>query len=251
VVENSIESGLADRLARAVERLGGPVPVDLERLARALGTTDIVLTDMVEDGRTTWIAGQPKIELRADRTSTRNRFTLAHEIGHILISQDETVARRTGGLEHDDIEKLCDWIAASILMPRQWVNQYSHKAQFNLSLLRLVAHKADVSLSAAAVRLAEVSGRTCMLLRWQRGPSRWLVVGQAAVPLQYSGGLVATSETNAQFDSLPRRCDLWRELSLQADLVRLVGTAHVDRSSKSCLTLFTSLAPEPLERGRL
>jgi hypothetical protein len=168
---------------------------------------------------------------------------LAHEIGHILISQDESVARRTSGLKHDDIERLCDWIAASILMPRQWISRDALGGRFDLSLLRLVAHRADVSMAAAAVRLAEVSGRTCMLLRWQRGPSRWLVVSQAAVPPPFSGGLQATLETNAEFDSLPSRRDVWRELSLETETARLHGAAHVDRSGNTCLTLFTSLAP--------
>lgn len=146
MTERAVERGLADRLARAVERIVGPVPVDLEQLADSLGVTDIVSTNMTEDGRTTWNRGRPRIELRADRPASRNRFTLAHEIGHILIAQDETVARRTHRLEHDDIEKLCDWVAASILMPRGWISVYARRERYNLSLLRLIAHRANVSL---------------------------------------------------------------------------------------------------------
>jgi hypothetical protein len=205
--------------------------------------TDIVSTIMTEDGRTTWNGGRPQIELRADRPASRNRFTLAHEIGHILIAQDEPVARRTHGLEHDDIEKLCDWIAASILMPRHWISIYARRERYNLSLLRLIAHRANVSLAAAAVRLAEVSDRTCILLRWQRAPSRWVVVGQAAVPRQCSGGLQATPETSGEFDNLPNRHDLWREITMEAGGVRLLGYAHIDRSGTTCMTLFTSLVP--------
>lgn len=196
---------------------------------------------MVEDGRTTWARGQPRIELRSDRSPQRGRFTLAHEIGHILIARDETVARRTHLLEGDDVEKVCDWIAASILMPRDWIAEYARRDRYNLSLVRLLAHKADVSLSAAAVRLAEVSGRTCILLRWQRGPSRWLVIGQAAVPKEFSGGLQATPETSALLDAMVNRRDTWREIGLLADDVVLSATAHVDRAGSTCMTLLTSL----------
>lgn len=147
----------------------------------ALGVSEIVRTSMIEDGRTTWTAGRPRIELRADRSLQRSRFTLAHEIGHLLIARDDSVARRTHALEGDDVEKLCDWIAASILIPRQWIAMFARRDRYDLSLLRLIANKADVSLSAAAVRLAEVSDRTCVLLRWQRAPTRWVVIGQAAV----------------------------------------------------------------------
>ena len=109
------------------------------------------------------------------------------------------------------------------------------------SLLRLVANNAGVSLSAAAVRIAEVSGRTCMLLRWQRAPSRWVVIGQAAAPPQFAGSIQATPETSEQLDSLPSRRDVWSELSLLAGSGRLIGDAHIDRSGKTCMTLFTTL----------
>ena len=188
VGERTIDRGLADRLARAAEEVGGPVPVDLERLASLLGVTEIASADMIEDGRTTWKGGRPRIELRSDRPRSRSRFTLAHEIGHILLARDETVARRTRHLDDDDVERLCDWIAASILMPRGWVAEFARRERYNLSLIRVVAHKADVSLAAAAVRLAEVSQRTCMLLRWQRGPSRWVVIAQAGVPQEMARG---------------------------------------------------------------
>lgn len=243
MAERPIARSLADRLVRAVDQLGGDVPVDLHQLANALGVSEIARKAMVEDGRTTWRAARPRIELRDDRSPQRSRFTLAHEIGHILIARDESVARRTHDLEGDDVEKLCDWIAASLLMPRHWITNYAQRDRYDLSLLRLVAHKADVSMSAAAVRLAEVSDRTCALLRWQRAPTRWVVVGQAAVPRRYSGSLQATPETSKMLDAMRSRCDLWREIALDAGDTRLTATAHIDRSGTTCLTLITALEP--------
>ena len=239
--DRAIERGLADHLIRAVDQLALQVPVDLEGLATALGVIEIARSKMVEDGRTTWIEGQPRIELRHDRTPQRTRFTLAHEIGHILIARDDSVARRTHGLEPNDVETLCDWIAASLLMPRNWISEYAKRETYNLSLLRLLAHKADVSMSAAAVRLAEVSNRTCVLLRWQRAPRRWVVIGQAAVPREYSGGLNATPATTAVFDSLRNRRDTWLDIDLEAGGQELVARAHVDRSGSTCLTLLTAM----------
>jgi hypothetical protein len=84
-----------------------------------------------------------------------------------------------------------------------------------------------------------------MLLRWQRGPSRWLVIGQAAVPRQYSGGLQATPETSAVFDKLPNRRDSWREITLESGESTLIAAAHVDRSGSTCVSLLTSLRPLP------
>lgn len=241
--EPSLQRGLGERIARTVRDLAGPPPVDLEELATALGVTAIRQINLTEDGRTTWTDGQPQIDLRADRAATRTRFTLAHEIGHILIDTDESVAHRTHGLAHDDIETLCDWIAASILMPHEWINSYAKRERYTLSLLRIVAHRADVSLAAAAVRMAEVSGRTCMLLRWKRAPNRWVVVGQAAVPPRYAGLLQATAETTSKLDAMPNRRDVWRSLTLTAKDETLSGDAHIDRIGDTCMTLFTSLNP--------
>ena len=131
------------------------MPIDLSKIAASLGVLEILDTELTEDGRTTWVDGRPRIELRADRPVTRKRFTLAHEIAHILLELDQSVVRRTQGLDRNGVETFCDWTAASILMPRTWVQRYAERDHYNLSLLRLVAHRADVSLSAAAVRLAE------------------------------------------------------------------------------------------------
>lgn len=244
MTEGRIQKGLAENLAQLANRqFNLDVPVDLERLAESCGVTEILTAKLTEDGRTTWIDGKPRIELRADRPATRMRFTLAHEIAHVLVERDQTVARRTQGLDHDDIETLCDWIAASILMPRNWIQRFTDRDRYNLSLLRLVAHRADVSMSAAAVRLAEVGGRTCMLLRLQRAPRRWVVVGHAAVPREFLGTLETTPETSALIDDLPSRRDTWEELTLTASGRTLRAHSHLDRSGKTCLALVTSLEP--------
>lgn len=244
MAEIRIQKGLAESLARlAAPQESFGMPVDLPKLARSLGVTEIVMEELTEDGRTIWDDRGPRIELRADRPEARTRFTLAHEIAHVLIERDQTVARRTQGLDHDEVETLCDWIAASILMPRDWVRRYAERSEYNLSLVRLVARRADVSLSAAAVRLAEVGGRVCMLLRLQRAQRRWLIVGHAAVPREYHGTLELTPESSLLIDNLANRRDTWQELSFTVPGQVLPAHTHIDRSGDTCLALVTSLDP--------
>ena len=241
VTERRIPRGWAENLAQLAGRQADPtMPVDLVQIAETLGVTDIVTTHMTEDGRTTWINGAPRIDLRADRPETRRRFTLAHEIAHVLIEQDQTVVRRTHALDHDDVETLCDWIAASILMPRSWMRSFITREHYNLSLIRLIAHRADVSLSAAAVRLREVGGRTCALLRLQRTAKQWLIVGNAGVPLEYHGRLQITPESSTVIDHLTSRRDTWLDLTLAASGNVLHVHAHLDRSGDTGLALITS-----------
>ena len=244
VSEPRIPRVLADKLARfACQQVNFDMPVDLSKIAASLGVIEILDTELIEDGRTIWVDGKPRIELRADRPATRKRFTLAHEIGHILLERDQSVVRRTQGLDRNGVETLCDWTAASILMPRAWVQRYAERDHYNLSLLRLVAHRADVSLSAAAVRLAEVGGRTCILLRFQRAPKRWVVVGHAAVPTEYRGTIKIPRETSLLIDGLWNRRDTWLDVELTVGGRPLLAHAHLDRSGETCVALVTSLKP--------
>jgi IrrE N-terminal-like domain len=241
--DSPIEPGLAEALAFEVLRdVRAIPPVDLHLVAHRLDVGAIERVYLTEEGRTTWREGRPVIELRNDRPHTRSRFTLAHELGHVVLATDGLTRCRTRSLEPDDEEVLCDWIAAALLMPRDWVRPYARREPYTLSLLRLVAHRADVSLSAAAVRLSEVGRRTCILLRWKRTEHRWTLVGQAGVPRSLPGYIEVTSETSAALDQVPHRRDTWLHLSVTVDGAPLRGRAHIDRQGSTCLTLFTELS---------
>lgn len=242
MTERKLPRGLAENLAHFVSRdLHLEVPVDLMVLASVLGVSSVRETAIIEDGRTIWHDGIPAIEIRQDRPKSRKRFTLAHEIAHVLIEVKQTVAHRSFSFTHDNIETLCDQVAAALLMPRDWISQYSGRSQFNLSQIRLIAHRADVSLAAATVRLAQVSGRTCMLLRLQRAPTRWVIIGHAAVPVDIHGQLELPPETSQLFDDLRKGRDTWQELILESPRGRLQAHAHVDRTGSTSLALITSL----------
>lgn len=242
MTDRGLPRGLAENIAHyGTKGTQLEVPVDLAKLADHLGVAAVSEAPMVEDGRTTWSDGIPFIELRNDRSRERKRFTLAHEIAHILIEARQTVVHRKFRFTHDDVETLCDQVAAAILMPRGWIARYTNRDLLNLSLIRLVAHKAQVSHAAAAVRIAEMSGRTCMLLRLQRAPKRWVVVGHAAVPLDIHGQIEVSPATSEMFDNLPMRRDSWQYLSLVTPRGTLKVHAHVDRAGDTCLALITSL----------
>jgi hypothetical protein len=235
---------LAEALAREVrDELDLGIPVNLQKVAAHLGVDRIGHGEMVEDGRTTWVGGRPGIDLKRGRSSQRTRFTLAHELGHILIARNESVVRRTVTLHQDSTERICDEIAAALLMPSEWVDDQISRGAVNLSRLRLVARRADVSLSAVAVRIGQVSGQTCVLLRWKRAPSRWVLVGQAGVPTQYLEGLSVTKATSTLLDNISRRRDQWHDVTLHSEVADLSARAHTDKSGETCLMLITSLHP--------
>jgi hypothetical protein len=237
-----LPSGLGEHLASiALQACPSDPPVDLDAIARALKVAQVVGADMVEDGNTTWTGDGPVIRLRVDRSAKRTRFTFAHELAHVLIAENPRVARRTRSLQPEIEELLCDWVAAAILMPHSWMQRFAQRDRFSLSLIRLISHRADVSLSAAAVRLAEVSKRLCMLLRWRRArEDQWVLAGMAGAPPALVGGLALTDPSVEDINHAWSR-DSWLELGLEGSGQRVEGLAHVDRGRSTCLTLFVSL----------
>jgi hypothetical protein len=237
--------GWAERLANGVlASADASPPVDLYRLADHLGVGAVRLARMREDGRTTWLEGRPVIELRDDRPPARTRFTFAHELAHVVLEDNRNgPARRTFSISPERVESLCDWIAAALLMPRPWVAPYAARDALNLSVVRLVASKADVSLAAAAVRIAEVGRRTCALLRWKDVGSRWVLASRAGLPKEIGGYLELAEPPPALIRALVQRRDHWQEVLLLADGIPFRARAQLDRAGSTCLMLLTEISP--------
>jgi IrrE N-terminal-like domain len=219
-----VPSGLADALASELfESTSVAVPVNLRAVARRLGVQRIALVQIVEDGRTYWDEGGPVIELRGDRPERRRRFTFAHELAHVLLAQGVTrpsIQRRTSSLSMSDEERLCDRIAAALLMPRWWIEPRVQRV-VDLACLRQIGDGARVSLSAAAVRVGEVRRRRCSLIQWRRSPrDRWVVTSHAGLPRALIGTIRLSDHAQRRL-SRERHDDCWTQIDVTVD-----GIAH-------------------------
>lgn len=206
-------------------------PIDVIDLARRLGVSDIRSAPLVEDGRLDVEANSIRILLRGDLSPTRRRFTIAHEIAHLLIgNSDMRVARRAAN-PRDLTERLCDEIAASILLPYPWVASRYGSRRVSLSTVREMAQVGEVSMGAAVVRLKEVLGWHHSLLRWRRDERRWRFVAGTAVPRGVFGTIRTAPQTGESLDRLAQelRGDIPTELPLfvRDKLVRLPSEVSV------------------------
>lgn len=97
-------------------------PVDVEAVASQLGISVIRAADLLEDGRLISEDGRASIITRRGLSAERRRFTIAHEIGHLIMFDDRSkpVSRRRRG-DSNDTERRCDQIAAALLLPHDWV----------------------------------------------------------------------------------------------------------------------------------
>ena len=89
------------------------------------------------------------IALLKDVDGARQRFTIAHELGHLVLNIINN--------EHDE-EKLCNAFAGSLLMPKDAVIKEFGDSRTSISLFELKAFKMEykVSLQAILYRLKEL-----------------------------------------------------------------------------------------------
>jgi Zn-dependent peptidase ImmA (M78 family) len=142
-----------------------------QRLRRLLGIDDAhITTDQLQSipgilinevarlgvsGATRLVGDLWVILVNRDEAPVRRRFTIAHEIKHIL--DDEAVAhlRKAGGGEAPSwlTERVCDYFAACLLMPRMWVKRAWTTTTQNESDLAALF---NVSADAIRIRLRQI-----------------------------------------------------------------------------------------------
>jgi len=156
--EQSVDSaaeGAASVMKRLQEAGLLTVPVDVHAIAEYLGLDvfeeimDDELSGYIEPRRNSWVIG-----VNAFHHPNRQRFTIAHEIGHFVLHKpseriiDITFARRAGG--RDRIENEADEFAAKLLMPEATVRSLIASG---LSSLEALANHFRVSLMAVKYRV--------------------------------------------------------------------------------------------------
>ncbi len=147
---------LAEAL-RAAWALGlSPIP-DLTDTMESNGIRVIATdadADAMLDGLTGRVDGTPLIVVGRHWPGDRQRFTLAHELGHLLlegrvapalIAQLQTESKRLA-----PIERLCHRFAGAFLLPRQAVRAHLGARRRALELNELLLLKGEFGLSMAA-----------------------------------------------------------------------------------------------------
>lgn len=222
-------------------------PIDVEDLARRMGIDAIKNAEMVEDGRLEQDGNTATIYLRNGLPDSRRRFTIAHELGHRLLLHPRAPAERyRRRLAGDAEERLCDDIAAALLLPSRWVADHFKAGPHSLNTVRRLAATTGTSLSASLVRLCEVTKWHESLLRFRFVNDKWRLDAPAAVPLEIHGQIrttAATSDTlsatgertrNDTRSELPLRIGLSdRTVSAELSVARSVAVALVNL--RSCL----------------
>jgi len=135
----------------------GP-PFDVFSLAHRLGLSVVPREDVL-DARLVVKMGGAQIEYNPNRSLSRIRFSVAHEIAHTLFPDyEESIHNRSGETERADewqLELLCNIAAAEILMPTgpSWIDQ--ERIAVTIDNTIEVSDKFRVSMEAALLRLGK------------------------------------------------------------------------------------------------
>jgi Zn-dependent peptidase ImmA (M78 family) len=120
--------------------------------------------------------GQRKIIVNSGLSFEQQRFWLAHELGHWVLGRLSTQASDpqcppspTG----NQVERLCNAFAASLLMPEEWVRrvceELHHPDRYDKT--RTIAGRFLVSEAMMRIRLSELG--LAAQRRWARAVERW------------------------------------------------------------------------------
>lgn len=102
------------------------------------------------------------ILINSEARPERQRFTLAHEIGHaLLLGDDDLLSDLHDAYEGDELEQkietLCNVAAAAILIPQHLLSEMCEKYGYTGETLARLARRAEVSASTALYALTEAT----------------------------------------------------------------------------------------------
>ena len=165
------------------------VPVDMELLLSkrmkidiipSRGIKELTKTDaFLKSDLTAIVVDLMQYMDEQDRYANRLRFSFAHEIGHILFDElglgtyVKNIEYRTFNpqgsrrLRGKIVEHLCDCAAAELLMPESIFKKYLSGFAVSIYSVERLANSFQVSIQAAAIRIAEVSTEPCLVTKWQ------------------------------------------------------------------------------------
>lgn len=229
------------------------LPINLESAARYVGIEHVVDADMTgTDGLlSSTRSGAYVVSLRKGQSRSRRRFTLAHEMGHAIVCS--SIARgdrakvigpldcRTETEDDKDEERLCDLIAAELLMPVAQFSQAMDEIGVCARTIPTIARQFGVSLQASCWRIMQILPYEINMGLWKMDESEsrfvpeWYLAKSGVRMMNYS--IVVGQPGSACFGDEPFRGWHWIRLFGQMDKY-YVDVCPISSIRKVWLVLF-------------
>lgn len=116
------------------------------------------------------------ILIKEDSVRPRQRFSLAHELGHLVLSDNGVLVGKSSIDNRDDvIERWCNEFASELLMPTKWIRE--RIIGISLKHLHETVHKIaelfETSLEAAMIRIAQTTPVNIVLVEFDQKKVVW------------------------------------------------------------------------------
>ena len=150
---------LADAVREVVAELVQGVtcpPTDLSEVANRMDVREISYESFPGSGELHKDGDGYRIICSVDQPRSRQRFTIAHELAHVILERTGRNAPRAG----DSVERVCDMVAAECLMPTAVFGERL-SAVPQLDEVMELARIFDTSITATAIRCAQLR-RVCV-----------------------------------------------------------------------------------------
>lgn len=141
-------------------------PIDIERLLARYADVEIVTIPFDVDGVCIGLkvpGRRPRVLVNDTAVLTRRRFTMAHELGHVVIPWHiglivDQLEGEAGGTdpEYWALEAEANRFASELLMPTSWVLDQISQHEDPGALVYAVARDASVSFTAALIKILDI-----------------------------------------------------------------------------------------------
>lgn len=217
--------------------------IDVERVADELGVEVIHRVAMPQSGRTTRINGNYRIELAPHSNANRSRFTLAHEIGHVML--DALGLPLADQVRRPRVEATCNDFARHLLIPPAWLRRRPDLGSMRIAALSRLADETGVSLTAAFLAAARSRQWQAVLIRlfWDSADRRWAPLG-VSTAVRPRVPVTTSNETYRALEEL-RGSGTWARFDLPlrvaGQAVRLPSEVRMGRAAT--VTALVDAAP--------
>ena len=151
---------------------GQSLPIDLHTIAARVGVVTIEQADIRTDAYTRPSGdGRYAVRLKRDSTKQRQAFSLAHEIGHILIANELNDRRFTSGhsvsQQDKQLESSCDKLAVELLMPAARFKEIAKAHGWGMSSVSALSRTFGSSFEATIRRCVEMADNQLTAIKWR------------------------------------------------------------------------------------
>ena len=159
------------------------IPVDIERLAAAAKAKIKIVRDLEDDesGQTFPLGDQHIITVNGHHREERQRFTVLHEIAHIVLelpSQHHGQTLTTGDLvqygRRPPEEILCDVFAAECLLPYEYFSNDVADLDISMDAVKKLAEDYKASITSTGSRFAVNANGPCAFVLSESGKIRYV-----------------------------------------------------------------------------